>query len=106
MANSIKRILDITDLRNKIAERQAIVNNYIDFGVLNRSDAICKIKDLRRTDNTVGAVYVAQVTAAPSIPLESCSNNQLINELQAQIGILQSELTQKLKEEAESHADA
>ena len=106
MANSIKRILDITDLRNKIAERQAIINNYIDFGVLNRSDAIRKIKDLRKTDNTVGTVYMAQVAAAPSISLENCSNIQLVDELRAQIGILQSELTQKLKEEAGSHANA
>ena len=106
MANSIKRILDITDLRNKIAERQAIINNYIGFGVLDRGDAIRKITDLRKTDDTVGVVYVAQVTAAPSIPLDNCPDHQLINELQAQIDILQSELTQKLKEEAESHADA
>lgn len=104
MANSIKRILDITDLRNKIAERQAIINNYTSFGVLDRGDAICKIENLRVTNATVGAVYVAQVTAAPSISLESCSNDQLIIELQAQIDILQSELTQKLNEEAESHA--
>ena len=104
MANSIKRILDITDLRNKIAERQAIINNYIGFGVLDRGDAICKIKDLRKTDTTVDAVYKVQLAAIPSIPLDKCTNNQLINELHAQIDILQSELTQKLKEEAESHA--
>lgn len=104
MANSIKRILDITDLRNKIAERQAIINNYISFGVLDRSDVIGKIKDLRKTDTTVGAVYVTQLAAAPSMPLDNCSDHQLINELQAQIDILQSELTQKLNEEAESHA--
>ena len=104
MANLIKRILDITDLRNKIAERQAIINNYISFGVLDRSDVIGKIKDLRKTDTTVGAVYVTQLAAAPLMPLDNCSDQQLINELQAQIDILQTELTQKLNEEAESHA--
>ena len=104
MENSIKRILDITDFRNKIAERQAIINNYISFGILNRSDVIGKIKDLRETDTTVGAVYVTQLATAPSIPLDNCPDYQLINELQAQISILQTELTQKLEKETESHA--
>ena len=102
--DSIKRAHDIANLQNQIAERQAIINNYIGFGVLDRGDAIRKITDLRKTDDMVGVAYVAQVTAAPSIPLDNCPDHQLINELQAQIDILQSELTQKLKEEAESYA--
>ena len=101
---SIKRAHDIANLQNQIAERQAIINNYISFGVLDRSDVIGKIKDLRKTDTTVGAVYVTQLAAAPLMPLDNCSDQQLINELQAQIDILQTELTQKLNEEAESHA--
>ena len=77
--NSLKRFFDITDLRNKIAERQAIINNHIGFGVLDRGNAIRKITDLRKTDGTVGVVYVAQVTAAPSMPLDNCPDHQLID---------------------------
>ena len=102
--NSIKRAHDIANLQNQIAERQAIINNYISFGVLDRSDVIGKIKDLRKTDTTVDAVYKVQLASIPSIPLDKCTNNQLINELQAQISILQAELTQKLDEEVKSHA--
>ena len=101
---SIKRAHDIANLQDQITERQNIINSYIGCGVLNRSDVICKIQDLRKTDTTVDAVYKVQLATIPSIPLDKCTNNQLINELQTQINILQSELTQKLNEEAESHA--
>ena len=102
--DSIKRTHDIANLQNQIADRQAIINNYFYCGILNRGDAICKIKELRKTDATVGAVYKIQPAAAHSITLDNCSDYQLINELQAQISILQAELTQKLDEEVKSHA--
>ncbi len=99
----INRAFDIANLQYKINERQTIINNYIGFGVLDRSNVIGKIKDLRKTDTTVGAVYVTQLATAPSIPLDNCLDHQLINELQAQINILQTELLQKQKEELEAH---
>lgn len=45
--NSIKRAHDIANPQNQIAERQAVINNCISFGVPDRSDVIGKIKDLR-----------------------------------------------------------
>ena len=83
-----KRILTI---EYDIAERKDIVEMYYKSRILDRDNAIKKIKELRLTDTNVATVTSIELLVN-SIPFENATDEQIIGELQMQIGILGTEL--------------
>ena len=82
-------------IEQHIKERKGIVDRYRICGILDREDAIFKIKWLRLNDLNVGIVSCAYVAMNP-IPMEEASDDQIVGELQMQMGILSGELAEIL----------
>lgn len=97
MKNPVINELDRLSLTKDIAERDRIIEQYKLFGVLDRADAIDKIKKLRVTDLEVAAVTAAEL-AKGSTPFEQCPNDQIISELILQRNILKAKLSEKIAE--------
>lgn len=97
MENPTINELDKLSLTKDIAERDRIIEEYNFFGVLDRADAIDKIKKLRATDLEIATVTAAELTKG-SVPFEQCSNDQIINELILQRNVLNAKLSKKVAE--------
>ncbi len=98
MSNPIYEALELAPLKHDISERQAIIDQFRKTGLLDRNDAISKIKKLRMTDKEVFQIAVVEVSPfVPTIPLAQCSNEQLVNELEIQKAVLESKLVEKLR---------
>lgn len=94
MNNSLKNHIDNLSLVKDISERDRIIEQYQRFGILDRIDAIDKIKELRLTDSEVATVAIAEL-AKGSIRFEQCTNDQIISELIMQRNLLQTKLVKK-----------
>ena len=88
----IKEIYDKASIIKDIRERKEIIDKYNMTGVLDRQSAINKILKLRQTDGQVAATTAARL-AMSSVPFEQASNEGIIAELQMQVGILMTKLT-------------
>ena len=109
MSNPLKLAFDISDLQNKIRERQRIIGLFYNFGYLNmeeRGKAKKMILELRVTDDKVLAATASKYAGGSFTRFEDCPDTIVINELNLQLSVLQTELAEKLKEEGESHAHA
>lgn len=78
-------------IEQDIKERKDIVDRYQKYGLLDRDEAISKIKSLRKTDYKVAAATGARLLVN-AVSFENATNDQIIAELQMQISILCSEL--------------
>lgn len=109
MSNPLKLAFDISDLQNKIRERQRIIHTFYNLGYLNmeeRGKAKQIILELRVTDDKVLAATASKYAGGSFARFEDCPDSIVVNELNMQLSILQTELTEKLKEEDESHNHA
>ena len=91
MSNSVKDEFDKVSLINDIREIDSIVFNYQEYGLLDRNEAIRKIKKLRITDKDIAAATAAGL-AASSTPFCQSTNDQIVGELIMQRNILQEKL--------------
>lgn len=89
MNDQFKDTYDKGSLFKDIWEREQIVSRFEKFGVLDRNDAIRKIKDLRITDANVA---FATVAFPPGPRFEDCPDSMLVDELKMQITVLSAEL--------------
>ena len=96
MNDPIKKAYDIASIRKDIQERQQIINEYKMTRRLDRDKAISKIMELRTTNMEVLTVTLANQT---SIPLSNAPNEMLLNDLQMQINMLNTELLKKMQEQ-------
>ena len=80
-------------IEHGIKERRDIVDKYRDYRVLDRDDAINKIRSLRLTDSKVREMTEIALLVKPT-PFEKASNEQIVSELQMQITILMAELSE------------
>mgnify|MGYP000728975839 CR=1 FL=1 len=103
MSNPLFETFDTASLEHDIGERQEIIEKYQMTGLLDRDDAISKIRKLRCTDKEIAEETVVRL-AVSSIPFEYCSNDILIGELQMQKTILEGKLLAKRREDIH-HAD-
>ncbi len=85
-------------LMQEIKERQRIIKEYQSAGDINRAYAISKIVELRRKDTIIGLDYQINTSVTPYVPLERCSTEVILNEIQRQIIILEGELDKKALE--------
>lgn len=100
MDNSIINELDKISLIEDIDDRNKIIEHYKQFGILDRNDAINKIRELRVTNSDVAkATTIALFNGGT--PFDYCSNDQIVSELIMQRDILQNELIKKQLEETD-----
>lgn len=81
----------ILTIEHDIAERKDIVEKYYKFRIFDRDNAIKKIMELRSTNINVATVTSIELLVN-SIPFENATDEQIIGELQMQIGVLAGEL--------------
>ncbi len=91
MSNSIKDIFDKQSLIKDINEREKIILDYQNRGILDRNSAIKKIQELRIADKDVASVTALKL-ATFSVPFTQATNKQLVEELIMQRNILQTKL--------------
>lgn len=91
MSNLNKESFDIASLIKDIAERNEIILNYQKYGILDRCDAIQKIKNLRTKDSDIAKVTVEKLVIS-STPFEKSTNEQLVDELAMQRDMLLAKL--------------
>lgn len=85
---------DTESLIKDIKERDDIIRKYNLYGLLDRDDAIRKIMELRAKDKEVLQIAIENMTG-PITLLDQLTNDQIINELSAQITILLIKLMRK-----------
>lgn len=91
MSNPILEYLDKAETIKDIAERNEIILNYQKYGILDRNNAIQKIKELRIKDPDVSTITFAKL-AISNTPFEHTPNDQLVSELAMQRDILLAKL--------------
>ena len=81
-----------------IAEIENIICNYQRYGLLDRENAMKKIKELRISDEDIAAATSINLSVS-SIPFSQSTNDQIVGELAMQRDILQAKLIKKQVEE-------
>ena len=89
----------ILSIEHNINERKNIISNYVNYKILDREDAISKIKDLRLTDSNVAKASAVEL-AVNAIPFAQATNEQLVAELQMQVNVLSAELTEVIQHQS------
>ena len=80
-------------IEHSIEERKSIIEKHRATGVLDRSDAISKIMELRYKDSKVLDAETAEmVSSGKLIPLDRATDEQIINQLRTQMDALMVEL--------------
>ena len=80
-------------IEHSIEERRRIIEKHRATGVLDRSDAISKIMELRYKDSKVLDAEMAEmVSSGKPIPLDRATDEQIINQLRTQVDALMAEL--------------
>lgn len=97
MDNPIMNELDKISLMKDIDDRNKIIEQYKQFGILNREDAINKIRELRMKDKDILQVTSASLKIS-SIPFSQSTNDQIVGELIMQNDILLAKLIEKQSE--------
>ena len=98
MSNPMKDIFDKESMIKDIAERENIICNYQKYGLLDRENAMKKIKELRISDEDIAAATSINLSVS-SIPFSQSTNDQIVGELAMQRDILQAKLIKKQVEE-------
>ena len=98
MSDPIKKDYDIDSIKKDIAERQEMINTYNNTRYLDRDKAISKIKELRATDANVAAVTAVKL-AQYSVPFSQVPDENIVAELQMQVGILKAELPKEITDQ-------
>ena len=86
-----KNIYDAVSLARDIKEREDIIDTFNRYGYLDRDNAIKKILELRGKDPEVLTITSAKL-AVTSIPFEQASNQDIVAELEMQMGLLSGKL--------------
>ena len=79
------------EIERDILERSKIIEGYRHSGMLDREDAINKIRSMRFKDSNVSVISSVNMINN-AIPFTIATNEQLVNELQMQVDILRGEL--------------
>lgn len=94
----MKDIFDKESMSKDIAEIENIICNYQRYGLLDRENAMKKIKELRISDEDIAAATSINLSVS-SIPFSQSTNDQIVGELAMQRDILQEKLIKKQVEE-------
>ncbi len=94
----MKDIFDKESMSKDIAEIENIICNYQRYGLLDRENAMKKIKELRISDEDIAAATSINLSVF-SIPFSQSTNDQIVGELAMQRDILQAKLIKKQVEE-------
>ncbi|MCI8417712.1 MAG: hypothetical protein HFI33_09530 [Lachnospiraceae bacterium] len=94
----MKDIFDKESMSKDIAEIENIICNYQRYGLLDRENAMKKIKELRISDEDIAAATSINLSVS-SIPFSQSTNDQIVGELAMQRDILQAKLIKKQVEE-------
>ena len=94
----MKDIFDKESMSKDIAEIENIICNYQRYGLLDRENAMKKIKELRISDEDIAAATSINLSVS-SIPFSQSTNDQIVGELAMQRDILQAKLIKKQLEE-------
>ena len=81
----------ILSIENDILERKEIIEKYYSTGILDREEAIRKIRELRTEDTKVAEITAIKLFMH-GIPFENANNEQIIEDLRMQVDILTGEL--------------
>lgn len=100
MDENIKEISEVSNLTKDIQERDAIIQDYINRGILDRNKVIDKIRELQLTDSDVIAATVVMQATHGYAMLERLDDNTLIENLQFQTNILKGKLIDKTRKNA------
>ena len=95
MNDPIKKAYDIDSIKKDIDERQEMIDTYNNTRYLDRDKAISKIKELRATDANIAAVTAVKL-AKYSVPFSQVPDENIVAELQMQVGILKAELPKEI----------
>lgn len=98
MNNSLKNKIDKISLTKDIIERQQIIENYNQFNMLDRDNAVKKIKELRSSDIEIATATSVELLKG-SVPFEQCTNEQIIAEIKMQSSILEYKMLKMCAEE-------
>lgn len=80
-------------IEHSIEERKRMIDKYRATGVLERSDAILKIMELRTKDSKVLDAEVADVISSGTpVPLDRAMDEQIVSQLRTQMEVLMAEL--------------
>lgn len=85
MKNDFEQIQLLKDIN----ERNEIVKKYLSTGFLDRENAISKIMKLRLQDKNVAEITTIKL-AQNATPFSMATNEQIVEELKMQVGILES----------------
>ena len=94
----MKDIFDKESMSKDIAEIENIICNYQRYGLLDRENAMKKIKELRISDEDIAAATSINLSVS-SIPFSQSTNDQIVGELAMQRDILKAKLIKKQVEE-------
>lgn len=100
MDENINEISEVSNLTKDIQERNSIIQDYIDRGILDRNKVIQKIRELQLTDSAVIATTVVMQATRGYAMLECLDDNTLIENLQFQTNILKGKLIDKTRKSA------
>lgn len=100
-----KKVVDKTSIAKDIAERKAIIEQFKSQRILDRENAIKKIRELRASNEMVLVTTTMNQQMRGSKPFLLCTDADLVAELQMQKDILELELLKKTGEDL-SHTNA
>lgn len=102
MSNQIKKENDKMSITKDIIERENIIRQFQNNGLIDRNKAIQKIMSLQLTDADMAIATVAKQTQCGSVDLYKADNKLIIMNIQFQIDILKAKLTKLALEDKEN----
>ena len=83
----------LTSKLKDVNDRQLLIDKYLTTGILDRDDAVSKIKELREKDKDI-MTFTSVKLAQNAIPFDFATDLQLIEELKMQVQLLEVEISQ------------
>lgn len=94
--DSFKKLQEITSLEKDILNREKIINDFLQYGVLDKKSAIEKIEELQRNDIDIVIATNLKQQQVGGINLNNANDFTIIENLKFQIDLLKEKLAAKV----------
>ena len=94
--DSFKKIQEITSLEKDILDRERIINDFLQYGFLDKKSAIDKIEELQRNDIDIVIATNLKQQQVGRINLNNANDPTIIENLKFQIDLLKGKLAAKI----------
>lgn len=99
----LKKLQEITSLEKDILDRERIISDFLQYGILDKKSAIEKIEELQRNDIDIVIATNLKQQQVGGINLNNANDSTIIDNLKFQIDLLKGKLAAKVLDDKGEH---